>query len=392
MAGTDLAPRGRLLVYPLLLLIAEIGAMAFGIAATHGWIGPLDHPFTTDFTSFYAAGKLAAAGRPELVYDQAAHQAAEWAATQPGVEYQFFFYPPVFLLLAAPLSLLPYLAAFAVFEVGTLLLFLAALRPIVGEAGAGPGWRWLVPALAFPAVFWTFGLGQNAFLSAALFAAGTRLLDRRPGAAGLALGALIYKPHLGLLIPFALLAGRNMRAVAGAALAAGGLVLLSWLAFGTPAWAAFLAAFTGAHGTYENGRIELAGMVTVFASVRLFGLPVAIAYAAQAVAALAAAAAVVLVFWRRARLAVRAAALLGGTLLALPVLLLYDLTLWEVGAAWLLADARARGLRPWEVLTLIAGYGIALLGLPIGLRLHLGLVPLVSAGLLVAATRRSRGR
>jgi alpha-1,2-mannosyltransferase len=47
--------------------------------------------------------------------------------------------------------------------------------------------------LAFPAVFWTLGLGQNAFLTATLFGGFTLLLDRRPIAAGILLGLLCYK-------------------------------------------------------------------------------------------------------------------------------------------------------------------------------------------------------
>ena len=136
MPHAEGGPRGRLFGYTLILLIAEVAATLWFIAGTHGWIVPLGGPTSTDFASFYAAGKLAAAGTAPLAYDHAAHQAAEWVATEPGIGYQFFFYPPVFLLLAAPLSLLPYLVAFVVFEAATLLFYLAALRPIVGESGA----------------------------------------------------------------------------------------------------------------------------------------------------------------------------------------------------------------------------------------------------------------
>jgi hypothetical protein len=386
MAGVELRPGGRLFAYCLIFLIAEIIVTLFFVAGTNGWIVPLDTPRTTDFASFYAAGKLAAAGTAPLAYDRAAHQAAEWAATAPGIVYQFFFYPPVFLLLAAPLSYLPYLVAFYVFEVASLLLFLAALWPILRPAG----WRWLVPTLAFTAVFWTLVLGQNAFLSAALFALGTRLLDRRPVLAGAALGCLIFKPHLGILIPVALLAGRHWRAILGAASAAGGLILLSGLLFGWDSWSAFVAAFAGAHGTYENGRIELAGMITVFGTARLSGLPARLAYGAQAVAGLAAGGAVAWLFWRRAPLPLRAAGLIAGTLLAVPVLLLYDLMLLEVAGAWLLAQARRQGIRRCDFAILIGSYATSSLCYPIGQWLGLGIGPLASAAVLIAAVRRGR--
>ena len=79
-----------------LLFALQLAGFLFVVAGTHGWVTPLDHPVTTDFVSFYAAGALADAGTPRLAYDQAAHQAAEEAATAAGVEYRFFNYPPVF--------------------------------------------------------------------------------------------------------------------------------------------------------------------------------------------------------------------------------------------------------------------------------------------------------
>ena len=95
---------------------------------------------------------------------------------------------------------MPYLVAFALFQACTLGMFIVMMRRLLREQGAG----WLAPLLAFPAVFWTLGLGQNAFLTAALFGGFTLMVDRRPVGAGILLGALCYKPHFGLLVPGAL--------------------------------------------------------------------------------------------------------------------------------------------------------------------------------------------
>src|SRR5207248_7510443 len=105
------------------LLAIEIAIFLTLIAGTHGWIVPLEHATTTDFASFYAAGKLAIAGTPQLAYDQAAHYAMEQAVTAPGIEYQFFNYPPVYLILCATLAPLPYLVAFVLFIAATLLFY-----------------------------------------------------------------------------------------------------------------------------------------------------------------------------------------------------------------------------------------------------------------------------
>ncbi len=95
-----------------ILLALQFGLFLLFVAGTHGWIVPLTRPTTTDFVSFYAAGVLAIDGTPALAYDHAAHLAAEERVTEPGIEYQFFNYPPVFILLCAVLARLPYLVAF----------------------------------------------------------------------------------------------------------------------------------------------------------------------------------------------------------------------------------------------------------------------------------------
>ena len=326
--------RQHVLTFCGILLAVELGAFLFLIAGTHGWIVPLAEPASTDFVSFYAAGSLTDAGQPELAYDQAAHRAAEVRATEPGIQYRFFYYPPVFLLLCSVLARLPYIPAFVIFEAASLALYLIVARRILQQSG----WGTLVALIAPPAVFWTLGLGQNAFLTAALFGAGTLLIDRRPVAAGLLLGALCYKPHFGLLVPAALIAGRHWRALAAAGVSAAGLCALSLALFGWAAWHDFLAQSIVSHATYEAGEVSFGGFVTPFGAVLSFGGSASVAYAVQAAFTLLAVVLVVVV-WRGGRpLPVRAAVLAAATLVAIPVALLYDLMLAAIAALWLARD------------------------------------------------------
>jgi len=348
------------------------------VAGTHGWIVPLDRPTTTDFASFYAAGSLADAGTPQLAYDQAAHWAAEQAATAPGIEYQFFNYPPVFLLICAALAPMPYLVAFCVFMAATLLLYLAVARRILDDSSGTA----LLALLAFPMVYWTIGLGQNAFLTAALFGAGTLLIDRRPMLAGLCFGALCYKPHFGLLMPLALAAGGHWRAFAGAAVSALGLALISLLLFGAASWEAFFATAAGSHAVYESGRILFAGMGSPFGAVRLLGGGVALAYAVQGAASLIAAAAVVMVWSRGLSLSTRAAVLASATLVALPLLLLYDLMLGSIAALWLVRDRANPAARGWEMTALAGLVLVLLVSTPtLATQWHLPVFPLAALAL-----------
>src|SRR5438067_7538638 len=328
--------RERVRIGAALLVAIELGFLLFFVAGTHGWIVPLDRPTTTDFASFYAAGSLADAGTPQLAYDQAAHWAAEQAATAPGIEYQFFNYPPVFLLICAALAPMPYLVAFCVFMAATLLLYLAVARRILDDSSGTA----LLALLSFPMVFWTIGLGQNAFLTAALFGLATLWIDCRPLVAGLLFGLLCYKPHFGLLVPIALAAGGYWRSFAAAAVRAGALMLGSLLLFGWETWHGFFVTAGASHAVYESGRILFAGFANPFGAVRLVGGPVAVAYVTQAAAVLFAAAAVFVVWRYRLSLPVRAATLAAASVVAAPVAIFYDLMLGTIAACWLMRDEK----------------------------------------------------
>lgn len=378
--------RERIIAWSLLLLIAELLVVSLIAAWQHGLIGHFDKPVSSDFLSFYAAGKLMLAGKPALAYDRAAHALVEQQVAGARVPYQFFFYPPVFLLPCAALATLPYPLAYAVFEGLTLALFLVAMRAVL----QANGWRWAIPVLAFPAVFWTIGLGQNAFLTAALFAGFTLALDRRPVSAGLLLSGVCYKPHFGLLAPIALAAGRQWRAFAAASAGVLALTGLSVWLCGWDAWLACFHAFAGSGGIYDSGRIQFAGMITPFGATRLLGFATSAAYAVQALATLAAAWVVALVWRRSTDPAPRSAALLAGTLIAVPLALLYDQMLWLLALGWLVRAGRRDGFLPWEKLVLAACYPTILFTWLLATRLHLPLGPVESAAMLLLVWRRVR--
>jgi cytochrome c oxidase subunit IV len=361
-----------------LLLIINL-CLAAGVVIITQQSEPGERPISVDFVSFYAAGDLANAGLPALAYDQAAHQRAEEAAATAGGNYQLFFYPPVYLLLCQSLAALPYLTSFIVFEALTLSLFLLVMRHVAGPEGH---LDWLLPVLAFSPVFWNILEGQNAFLTAALLGAGTLLADRRPIIAGMLLGAVCYKPHFGLLVPVALVAGGRWRSIAGATGVAGGLAGLSLLAYGAVTWKAYLELFLASGHEYGSGRISFSGMVSTFGAARLVGLPVVAALALQGLATLAAAATVAWIWRRGASQAVRAAALLSGTMVAVPMALLYDQLVTLVALAWLVRKARSQGFLRWEKLVLVTAFTLAVASFPLGITLGLPLAPLPAAMLL----------
>jgi alpha-1,2-mannosyltransferase len=382
--GTAL-DRDRVLTYCRVLLAVEVVGFLFLVAGTYGLIVPLAGPTSTDFVSFYAAGALADAGTPELAYDRAAHDLAEQRATAAGIEYRFFYYPPVFLLLCAALAHLPYLAAFLLFEVATLALCLIVMREILAERG----WSAIIPVLAFPAAFWTLGLGQNSFLTAALFGAGTLWIDHRPILAGFCFGALCYKPHFALLVPVALLAGQHWRALAASLGSAAALCGLSLVVFGWQTWQGFVAAATGSHATYASGRINFGGLVTPFGGVLLAGGTPNAAFMAQAAATLGAGLLVAFVWRRGLPLPIRAPTLAAATLVAVPVALIYDLMLATVAAAWLVRDPA--GLAGWERVTLTALFVLSMIPPSLAEVWRVPAGPIVTLALLALIAARALG-
>ena len=376
--------RDRVAAWGLVLLVEEILLLGFIALWQHGVFTNIAAPTSSDFVSFYAAGKLALAGTPALAYDHAAHYLVQQQATFEGAHYQYFFYPPVFLVLCAGLAKLPYAVAYVVFQVATLGMFIAMMRNVLREHG----WRWIPPLLAFPAVFWNLGLGQNAFLSAALFGGFTLLVDRRPRSAGVLLGMLCYKPHFGLLVPVALAFGRRWTAFFASAATMAALVGVSVLLFGWHTWRVYLQAFAGSNLVYASGLIDFAGYVTPFGAARLLGFGPWPAYAMQAIAALMMAGLIGLIWHRGMSQPLRTAALLTATLLAVPLALLYDKLLLLVAIGWLIREAREHGFLPWEKLLLTAVYPISLLTWVLGIGLHIPVGPMSSTAVLFLCIRR----
>ncbi|HEX4181715.1 MAG TPA: glycosyltransferase family 87 protein [Caulobacteraceae bacterium] len=382
----DWLTRERTLAYGRILFTITLATLVGWVAFSHGGLDPLGKPLGTDFLSFWAASRLALGGHPALAYDLARHAGAERAAFGGApLGYAAFFYPPLFLLVCLPLGLVPYLPALAAWLGATGYACWRAIRAILGEARAGL----VLPMLAFPGVFSTLGHGQNAFLTAALFGLGALLLDRRPILAGVCLGLLAFKPHLGLLIPIALVAGGRWKTVAAATLTVLAFAALSALAFGAETWRAFLAVSPLARAALEQDIVGPAKMTSAFAAVRLLHGGPALAYAAQA--AFAGLAAVIVALTARARAGglAEGAVLAAASLLASPFLLDYDLMILAVPMAWMVREAGRTGFLPWEKTVLFAAFVSPLVARMLAARFGLPLEPLVVLALLLAAARRA---
>src|ERR1700743_2088186 len=179
--------------------------LAFYALAAIGWIALSDRlidrngkPVGTDFSSFYAAGRMALEGHATAIYDMAAHYAREQQIFGAATPYYGWLYPPIFLLVAIPLALLPYSAALIVWQASSFALYLAVIAAILKTLRREDGTvarLWLPVAAAFPAAFINLGHGQNGFLTAGLLGAALLSLPRRPVISGILFGLLAYQPQ-----------------------------------------------------------------------------------------------------------------------------------------------------------------------------------------------------
>ncbi|HEY1748982.1 MAG TPA: glycosyltransferase family 87 protein [Xanthobacteraceae bacterium] len=340
-----------------LLAFALVVAHAVYLAACylHGiWIvAPDGGGVQSDFVNVWAAGRLVLDGHAASAYDWPTHKLVEEAAVgHPFAGYFGWHYPPPFLFVAAGLALLSFAAAYAVWVFATFPIYLAAIRAIIGDRTG------YLLAAAFPAILSNFIVGQNGFLTAGLFGGALFLLERQPILAGVLIGLLSYKPHLGFLFPLALAAGGYWRTFAAASVVAALMAAASWLAFGTDTWLAFVANIGHTEQAFlSEGAADLGKMQTAFGTVRTLGGSETLAWWVQAVVALAAAISVAALWRSRAENEIKAAALGTAAMLATPYLYTYDLVVLAVPLAFLFRLGRSRGFWPHEM----AGIGIACL-------------------------------
>lgn len=331
-----------------------------------------------DFAAFWTAARLALEGRAADAYGEP-ERAAIAGLLGPG-RYPAFFYPPPALLLWLPFALLPFAAALALWLGATAAAYAVALRAVLKRGS-------IVPALAFPAVAVCVLFGQNALFSAALFGGAAVTLDRYPLIAGALIGALIYKPQLALLAPLVLLAARRWQAFFAAAATAAVLIAAATAAFGLDSWAGFAGVLAGASAWNAGGAPGFDKFASAYAAVRLLGGPANAAWTMQFLLAAVAVAALVLTVRKRPGGAAEIALLVAATGLCVPFLGTYDLAIFAVPGAWLIAEAAAKGWLPYERAVLALLYVAPLLIIPASVN-GAPLAPLAEAALIILVLRR----
>ena len=282
----------------------------------------------TDYLSYWAAGKLALDGEPAAAWDVERHRQVEFTLVSL-TGLLPFPYPPPFLLMVTPFSLLAYMWGFAAWVIVTGIIYFVAARRVIPAAYA----------FAQPPALINGWIGQNGFVTSAIFVTGVSLLQARPFAAGAVLGLLVIKPQLALLLPVAVIAARLWPAIAGAAASATALLLVSLLLFGTGAFEGFWNILPLYGEMMRNDKWPWNELISVFAFLRWFGVEHGLAMILHGLVAAAAA----ILTWQawatdwEQKVPILAAA----TLLIPPYLLTYDALLLVLPLGyWLRRTAR----------------------------------------------------
>jgi hypothetical protein len=304
---------------PLLVLVVVACMVVVNVAfSTYG----LRLPLRTDYLAMLAGARVLGAGGCLYCHAAQVHAEAVLLGVR-GAAFDPFLETPLVALAYRPLAALPASAGFALFVVCSLCCTAAAgvlLWRRVGLAAQGTAGAALLALtlISLPAA-WNYHLGQvDGLLVLPLVGGAVLLGSRRPLAAGLLLSLTLLKPQIAWLVPIALLAAGEWRAVVGMVIGVacwGGASV--WLVGpeGIGQWLSLL-------GTQGPAVATSVGVPGAFAGVGGNGLGFAVA------AGLAAVACVWLV-WRRRWLAGRplyALALgVAASLLLAPHVYAYDL-------------------------------------------------------------------
>ncbi|WP_051311009.1 glycosyltransferase family 87 protein [Bradyrhizobium sp. Cp5.3] len=311
----------------------------------------------TDFAAFYIVAQKVWLGDVDLTYRFQSFVKMQAEASADATSFMPWTYPPQFDLLLSPLALLPGWAAYLSFTALTLGAYLATLRAIAEKNFA------LVLIVSFPAVAVTIGSGQNGFLTGILMGLACINIERRPFLAGIALGAMIIKPHLAIAAGVYMLLIRRWPVIT----AAGVTIILSSLVctivFTPSIWGAWLEGVRESASFLQEGRYPLFRMISTYAMLYAMGGSSAAAAWGQALAACLALGTLTLGVVRgpSPRFALGVAVL--ASVMISPYAYDYDLPIVGVALAMLLPDLsdlatlRERSLT-YGLLAFAGGYGL----------------------------------
>jgi alpha-1,2-mannosyltransferase len=308
-----------------------------------------------EFRLFWTASFMVLNGKLTDIYNNSRFEEVEDSLTG-SKSHHVWLYPPTFLLVVLPFSLLPYLASLAVWLAITLICYLLVLRRICPQPLI---FCWI---LFFPGIAINVLVGHNGCLSGILLGAGLLSLENAPILSGIFFGLMFYKPQLAILIPLALFAGQHWKVLWVTAATVVCTAIISALILGYEPWLGFF------HNLLAGARLtDISSfwkrMTTLYAAARLAGGGMMLAWLLQGLVMVGVSAGVYWVWSGEASEASRAAVLIIGILLFSHYAFIYDYAILAIPLAWLWQKGQTSGWLSLEKPLLLGAWIMPLIGL-----------------------------
>ncbi len=256
----------RLNTYPKIILFLYVVIYGYLIATGSGYADSMGKPIGSDFTAFWATSFMVLSGEPAQAYNDETIYAAEKSIT--GIEYNNPVpYPPIWFLIVAPLALFPYIPSLILW----LMLTFSGFLYVTHRFSPHVLTIWLT--LSFPGTFQNVIHGHNGFVVTFILGLVLLIIEKHPFAAGLVLGLLSFKPHLIMIVPIFLIAGRAWRTVAGLGISVMMLILASTVLFGIDTWLRFFEKIPFMMYLLKNGFLQMHQVVSTLGALLLMGIP-----------------------------------------------------------------------------------------------------------------------
>jgi len=341
------------LVFANILVVLALIAQWLHAALT-GDMAFRGHAIGLDFVNTWLGAKLTLAGDVSPLFDFEAYNRLLKEIFNAHFPNHMWSYPPHLLPLVAPLGALPYPLAYAVWCLGTWLLFLCGSRAL-GFRGAD-----LLLLATSPAVTMNIVVGQTGALTAGCLTLALAYSARRPILAGIAVALLTVKPQFGLLVPIEWLLRRRFLAIAVGTVVTLALIGLSLIVPGIVAWQGFFdVTMPTMRAVMQSSELAAAKVMQPnwASGLQLIGLPYGAAMAFQSVVSLVLVGWWLRISWKMRAVAgdrMRQALILMASALVTPYIHNYDLVLVSPVVIWAWRDGEVLHLPPrWRRLLLI---------------------------------------
>lgn len=353
----------RFAIYSLVFLCLYIFIFVNAIMTDITSSIKLESPFGIDFAVYYTTGKMVTAGNIENIYNVPVHHAALEGLLQREIPFLLsWVYPPTFLLVILPFSILPYYVGLAFWQITTFLLALWAVYLLI------PKHKNLAFLFCgFPGVLMNFRWGQNGFLNTSLLAFGLYFLERSPVFSGLMFGLLAYKPQIAFFPIIVLLMNKKWRVLMWTIFFAVLSSLVSAIIFGFDIWAIFLRSFSNSTTALLDTFWEKVAAIepTFYSVFRLAGISRNTSYLLQGIVMILE---FTIVFWicrKTERISLRGSSLVLGILISSPYFVQYDLVILSIPLVLLSYDLLEHGYRRHELALLFLLWILPLVNWPL---------------------------